>query len=121
MRLWKIALLLNLALIVGIGWGWVRWGRYVDRLEIELAEARAAAGGEREWRIQGVVRAVLPEMGVIVLSHEEIAGFMTPMTMGFRVASPNITQGVSAGDAVRFTLRGNPPNVLVTAIEKTGS
>ena len=43
---------------------------------------------------------------------------MPPMTMGFRVASPKIQEAVSVGDEVRFTLRGMPPNVAVTAIEK---
>jgi Cu/Ag efflux protein CusF len=121
MRLWKVALLLNLAIIVTGAWGWVQWGRHVERLRGEVAEARASAGGEREWRVAGVVRAILPEVGVVILSHEEITGFMPPMTMGFRTASPKITEGVSVGDAVRFTLRGAPPNVLVTAIDKTDS
>ena len=31
------------------------------------------------------------------------------------------TEGVSVGDAVRFTLRGAPPNVQITAIDKTRS
>jgi Cu/Ag efflux protein CusF len=119
-RAWKVVVLVNLALAVGVGWGWVRWGRPAQRLERELAEVRAAAASvEREWRVRGVVRAVLPDLGVVVLSHEEIPGLMVPMTMGFRVASPKIHEGLSPGDAVRFTLRGTPPaSVVVTAIEK---
>jgi Copper binding periplasmic protein CusF len=38
--------------------------------------------------------------------------------MGFRVASPNIYEGLQIGDAVRFTLKGVPPNLTVTAIQK---
>jgi Cu/Ag efflux protein CusF len=119
MRPWKVALLLNLALVLGVGWGYVWWGRQVERLERELVEARAqAAGVEREWRLSGVVRAVLPDIGVVVLTHQEIPGFMAPMTMGFRTASPKIYDGVQVGDEVRFTLRGAPPNVVITALEK---
>jgi Cu/Ag efflux protein CusF len=119
MRLWKVAVLLNLALLVGVGWGYVWWGRQTVRLERELARVEAqAAMGEREWRVNGVVRALLPELNVIVLSHGEIPGLMSPMTMGFRTASPNIYDGVAVGDAVRFTVRGTPPNVVITAIEK---
>lgn len=122
MRAWKAVVLLNLALAVGVGWGYAFWGLRAARLERELATARAAAaavaGVEREWTVDGVVRAVFPEISVLVITHGEIAGFMPAMTMGFRAASPKIQEAVTVGDAVRFTLRGVPPNVAVTTIEK---
>jgi Cu/Ag efflux protein CusF len=120
MRAWKAVLLINLALIVGVGWGYVFWGLREGRLERELAEARAAAasGVERQWTVEGVVRAIFPELGVIVLTHGDIPGYMPAMTMGFRVASPKIQEAVSVGDEVRFTLRGVLPDVAVTTIEK---
>jgi protein SCO1/2 len=120
MALWRVVLLLNLALAVGIGWGYAWWGRQVVRLEREVAEARAAAAGPREYRAEGVVRAVLNEMGVVVITHEEIPGYMPPMTMGFRATSPQIYEAVAVGDAVRFTLRGTPPNLALVALEKLG-
>ena len=120
MRAWKVVVLLNLALVVGVGCGYVSWGLRARHLERELAATRAAAAGvEREWSVEGVVRAVLPEINVLVLTHGEIQGYMPAMTMGFRTASPKIHEGISIGDEVRFTLRGVPPNVAVTAIEKT--
>jgi Cu/Ag efflux protein CusF len=120
MRAWQAAVLLNLALLVGAGWGYAFWGLRAARLERELAAARTAAatGVEREWTVEGVVRAVFPELDVLVITHGEIAGFMPAMTMGFRVASPQIQKAVSVGDEVRFTIRGVPPNVAVTAIQK---
>ena len=120
MRAWKVVVVINLALLIGAGWGYAFWGLRVGRLERELAEARTAAesGIERQWEVEGIVRASLPELGVLVLTHGEIQGFMPAMTMGFRVASPKIQEAVSVGDAVRFTLRGVPPNVAVTTIEK---
>lgn len=136
MRVWKAVLLLNLALALGVGWGWVWWGRRaaaregelvavrgeVERLHRELAASRGGSpgtAGEQEWQVRGVVRAILPEINVLVLTHEEIPGYMPSMTMGFRAASPEIHESVQVGDEVRFTLRGAPPNVAVTAIEKT--
>jgi Cu/Ag efflux protein CusF len=120
MRMWKVALLLNLALLLGVGGGYVVWGRRVERLERELARARATlvTGGERQWSVRGVVRAIVPEANLVVLTHEEIPGFMAPMTMGFRAASSDIYNGVGVGDAVRLTLRGVPPDVVVTALER---
>jgi Cu(I)/Ag(I) efflux system protein CusF len=120
MRAWKAVLVINVALVVGVGWGYAFWGLRVGRLERQLAEAKAAAesGIERQWTVDGVVRAIFPELGVLVLTHGEIPGYMPAMTMGFRVASPKIQEAVSVGDAVRFTLRGVPPDVAVTTIEK---
>lgn len=134
MRAFHVALVVNLALLVGAGGGYAWWGRRVDRLETELREARgradqlarelaaarpsgSAEGAVQEWRVRGIVRAVVPGLNVIVISHEDIPGYMPPMTMGFRLASPDIPQNVRVGDAVRFTLRGTPPSdVALTAI-----
>jgi Cu/Ag efflux protein CusF len=118
MRVWRVVILLVLALAVGVGWGYLWWGRHVARLTREVAEARAAAGGPREYRAEGVVRAVLPDINVIVITHEEIPGYMPSMTMGFRATSAKIYETVDVGDAVRFTLRGTPPNLAVVALEK---
>ncbi|MBI1735505.1 MAG: copper-binding protein [Candidatus Rokubacteria bacterium] len=135
MRPWKVALVLNLALAVGVGWGYAWWGRRADRLaaevvatharaerlERELAAARAAAPGAgaagQQWQVRGVVRAVLPEIDVVVITHEDIPGFMPSMTMGFRAATPELHETVRVGDTARFTLRGTPPDVVITAIE----
>jgi len=120
MRAWKAVVLINLALLVGVGWGYAFWGLRAARFQRELVEAEAAAvtGVERQWVVDGVVRAIFPELGVIVLTHGDITGYMPAMTMGFRVASPKIQESVSVGDAVRFTLKGVLPNVAITAIEK---
>lgn len=120
MRAWRAVVLINLALSLGLGWGWLWWGQQVRRLAAELQVARAAAGGGvREYRASGVVRAGLSEVGILVVTHGEIPGYMPPMTMGFRVESPKILESVRPGDEVRFTLRGTPPNLAITAIDKT--
>jgi Cu/Ag efflux protein CusF len=121
MRLWRVVLLVNLALILGLLVGYVVWGREVTRLERDLDAARRATttwAQERTWAVRGVVRAVLPDSGVIVLTHDEIPGYMPSMTMGFRVHEPGLYQGLDIGAPVRFTLKGVPPNLLVTAIER---
>jgi len=122
MRVWRVVVLVNLALAIGVGWGYLWWGQQARRLARDLQAARVAAataGGEREYRGTGVVRAGLGDLGLIVITHGEIPGYMPAMTMGFRTASPKIVESVKVGDAVRFTLRGTPPNLAITAIEKT--
>jgi Cu/Ag efflux protein CusF len=121
MRLWRVVVLVDLALAIGLGAGYLWWGQQARRLarELELARAAAATSGEREFQVTGIVRASLADLGLVVVTHGEIAGYMPPMTMGFRAASPKILESVKAGDAVRFTLRGTPPNLAITAIDKT--
>ena len=122
MRIWKVVLLVNLALALGVGWGYLWWGRQVVRLQRELLAARElGSAGEREWTVNGVVRAILPDLDVIVLTHDEMPGYMAPMTMGFRAVSPKIYEAVGIGDAVRFTVRGAPPNVRIVGMEKAAS
>ncbi len=136
MRVWKVVVLVDLALLLGMGLGYVWWGRHVAALERERDTARdratelarevtaargaGAATGEQEWRVHGVVRAVVTELNVLVITHEDIPGYMPAMTMGFRTLSPSIRDTVKVGDTVRFTLRGVPPNVTIVGIEKTG-
>jgi Cu(I)/Ag(I) efflux system periplasmic protein CusF len=121
MRAWKAVVLVNLALAVGLGWGYLWWGRQTRALQRDLAAARVAVAtaGEREYQVTGVVRAGRGDLGLLVVTHGEIPGYMPAMTMGFRTASPKIVESVKVGDAVRFTLRGTPPNLAITAIEKT--
>ncbi|HEX7217570.1 MAG TPA: copper-binding protein [Methylomirabilota bacterium] len=121
MRLWRVVLLINLALALGLMLGYLAWGREASRLGQELEQARrqqAVAGGGRSWQSRGVVRAVLPELNVVVLTHDELTGYMGSMTMGFRVHDPKLYDGLDIGDVVRFTLSGSPPNVEITSIVK---
>lgn len=121
MRLWRVVLLINLALGLGLLLGYLAWGRETARLGRELERARGQqllAGVERTWQSRGVVRAVLPELNVVVLTHEDLVGYMGSMTMGFRVHDPKLYDGLDIGDTVRFTLTGVPPNVEITAIAK---
>ena len=123
MRLWRVILLVNLALAVGLLLGYLAWGRSQDETRRELAGLRGQvvpAGVERVLRARGVVRAVVPEINVIVLSHEEIAGFMPPMTMGFRAQDGKLLDGVQVGDVLTFMLRGVPPNLVLTELRKEG-
>ena len=122
MRLWRVVVLVDLELLIGVGTGYLWWGQQARRLARELDTARAVAattGGEREFHATGVVRAGLADVGILVITHGEIAGYMPPMTMGFRAESRTILESVQPGDAVRFTLRGTPPNLAITAIDKT--
>jgi Cu/Ag efflux protein CusF len=123
MKLWRAVLLLNLALAVGLLLGWLAWGREVSRLEARLNQSQRVVviGGEQTWVVKGVVRAVIPEIQVLVLTHDEIPGFMSAgMTMGFKVKDARLLEGARVGDVVRFTLTGVPPDLQITALVTEG-
>lgn len=123
MRLWKAIALVNLALGVGLLMGYLWWGREAARARQEVTatiEALSVPGEERQWTARGVVRSVVPEINVLVLTHEDIPGFMPSMTMGFRAANRQLYDGLQVGDVIRFTLRGVPPNVTIVAITREG-
>src|SRR6185503_9252698 len=105
-------------LLVSVG-GITAWRR-AQAASAASAQTVTWGGPEREWAgVHGVVRAVIPDLGIIVLTHEDIPGYMPGMTMGFRVVAPKIPEPLYVGDAVRFSVRGSPPLVVVSAIEKT--
>ncbi len=120
MRLWKVVLLLNLALGVGIGLGYLRWAREVRGLQDEVARLRveAARPGPSSWTVRGIVRAVIPKLGAIFLTHEAMPGLMEAMTMGFEAQDPKLLDGLAPGDPVRFTVRKDGERLVLVSIEK---
>ena len=119
MPVWQVALVLNLALAVGLGLGYAAWGRRVEaldrdfdatRTQVERLErerqacAAGARAGEQQWEGRGIVRAVYPQL--LVITHEEIRGLLPARTTGFRAAGPTIRDSIRVGDAIRFSLRG---------------
>jgi Cu/Ag efflux protein CusF len=66
----------------------------------------AAAPGQSSQIVvgEGEVVSKAPRSGQIVVDHEEIKGFMAPMTMGYRVDPPSLLDAVKEGDRVRFTI-----------------
>lgn len=119
MPVWKVAVVLNLALLVGLGLGYAGWGRRAEALDRDVEAARAqverlerqqracAAGaraGEQQWEGRGIVRAVYPQL--LVITHEEIRGLLPARTTSFRAASPALRGSLRVGDPIRFALQG---------------
>jgi protein SCO1/2 len=70
---------------------------------VALAVPRSFAA-EQVFDVTGIVRAPL-KAGHVVITHEDIPGFMPGMTMGFRVANPAEAATLVVGDRVHFHLR----------------
>jgi Cu/Ag efflux protein CusF len=131
MPVWQVVLVINLTLAVGLGLGYAGWGRRAEGLERELADVRVrverlereraacvtgARPGEQQWEARGVVRAFYPAAGLVVITHEEIQGFLPPRTTSFRAVLSKTRDRVQAGDAIRFSLRGTLEDAAVVAI-----
>jgi len=120
MRLWKVTVLLNLALGLGIGLGYVRWAREVRGLQDEVARLRTEAtrAAPQSWTVRGIVRSIIPKLGAVFLTHEALPGLMDAMTMGFETDNPKLLEGLAPGDPVRFTVRRDGERLVLVAIEK---
>jgi len=132
MRVWQAALLLNLALVIGLGLGYVGWGRraealgrdadaahaQVERLERERqACAAGARAGEQQWDGRGIVRAVYPQL--VLITHEEIRGLLPARTTGFPAGALSVREAWRVGDPIRFSLRGTgADDAALVAIER---
>ena len=119
MRMWQVVILVDLALAVGLGFGYGAWGRRLAPLDNEAKAAQAqveqlrrereaciagARTGEQLWEGRGIVRAVFPRL--ILITHEEISGLLPARTTGFRLAAAAHHGQVHAGDPIRFWLQG---------------
>jgi Cu/Ag efflux protein CusF len=122
MRLYKAVILVNLALALGLLAGSLWWQSEVHRLRRDLAAARLTGAARpepgRSWTLKGIVRGVVSEENLVVITHEPIPGVMGAMTMGFRVSQPSLMQGMEAGDQVEFTLVATDTGLIVVALAK---
>lgn len=120
MRLWKVVLLLNIALGVGVGLGYLRWAREVRSLEEQIVRLRAEAARPElsSWTVRGIVRSVVAPLGAVFLTHEAMPGLMEAMTMAFEAENPKLLNGLVPGDPVRFTIRKDGDRLILVSIEK---
>lgn len=123
MRLWKAIALVDVALALGAGVGYLWWAGENRMLRQELAEARRAGAAPgraapQTWSGRAIVRLVQRNQGVIWLTHEALPGLMEGMTMPFEAEREQLLDGLAPGDPVRFTLRQQGSRLLVVAIDK---
>jgi Cu/Ag efflux protein CusF len=74
------------------------------------------AAGQHTFVGEGKIIAVVPSTQQVVIDHTAIKGFMDAMTMGYKVNSSSLLDGLNAGDRIRFTI-GAQQNAIVK-IEK---
>lgn len=121
MSLWRVIVLMSVAVLVGVGLGYVRWGREARQLREAIArtpEARSRPADPGPWTARGIVRILVPNQPVVFLTHEGIPGVMPATTRAFNASSPRLLGGLAPGDHVRFTLERRGPQIVLVAIER---
>jgi Cu(I)/Ag(I) efflux system protein CusF len=67
---------------------------------------------------EGTVKAVDPNAGAVTIQHGPVAALKWPaMTMTFKASNPELLQGVSIGEAVKFQLMQMGGAITLTAIQ----
>ncbi|HEY7364475.1 MAG TPA: copper-binding protein [Methylomirabilota bacterium] len=122
MAVYRVVVLVNLALAVGALAGYLWRQSEIDALRNELNRARLGVleRGEqsRQWSASGIVRGTLPDRGALVITHEPLGGLMGAMTMAFAVADPRLLGVARAGERVRFTVVERDRDFIVMAVER---
>lgn len=86
-----------------------------------VLSSATAAEAPRTFPAKGVVLAVRPDTGTIVIRHEAISNFMAAMTMPFKVKPVDALAGWQRGDLVTFQLHVTDTESWVDHLAKTGS
>ena len=122
MRLYKVILLVNLAVGVGFLLGSLWWAQEVGRLRrAVIAKGQgviAPSSIEGRWSAQGIVQVVAPEINRIFIQHGDIPGLMEAMSMSFEPQDPKMLNGLAPGDQVHFTLQKKGERLMLVTIEK---
>lgn len=75
----------------------------------------------REYDMRGQVLAVDREKSEILVNHEEIPGFMSAMTMPYKVGDSSVLDGLAPGDLIAARLAVSDSGAVVTSAQKTGT
>jgi protein SCO1/2 len=82
--------------------------------------ACAGKPDQREYRLQGQVLSVTPSRQQATISHEEIKGFMSAMTMPYTVRDPRQLEGIAPGDLINAKLVVLPSDAYLTDVKRVG-
>ena len=74
----------------------------------------------RQYELKGQIVGISPERQEVLVSHEDIPGFMSAMTMPYKVEGPELLEGKAPGDLVTATLVVEEVNAYLSTLTKTG-
>ena len=66
----------------------------------------------------GVIEEVNAEAATVQINHEEIKGYMPPMSMPYKVKDKTLLEQVKTGDKVDFTVEDSSAGIYVIGLKK---
>lgn len=72
--------------------------------------------GVKMYTFYGVPTQIDTAAAMLTIDHEEIQGYMEPMTMSYKVASPDIFSQVTIGKGTHFTIRVAGNDVVIVKV-----
>ena len=75
----------------------------------------------RQYEVKGQILSINPERQEVLVNHEDIPGFMSAMTMPYKVSDPALLEGKQPGDLFTATLVVEEVNAYISTLNKTGS
>lgn len=95
---------------------------HAQGMSMPAKPAAPAASSAAMPLVDGEVRKVDLDRGVVVLRHGDIPNLAMPaMTMGFDVADRKMLDGLKAGDKVRFQAEMVKGKATVTELKRAGT
>jgi Cu/Ag efflux protein CusF len=77
--------------------------KFLTTLSLSAALALASLPALAETYVRGIVEEVNSETGRLTINHEALVDLdMEAMTMIFRLAEPEMIEGLEVGDAIEF-------------------
>jgi protein SCO1/2 len=86
---------------------------------LALAWGGCELRSSQTYQVTGQVRSVDRAAAQVVIAHDDIPGFMPPMTMSFDLASPALLDGVEPGARVRFALERSATLLRIVELQVT--
>lgn len=78
------------------------------------------AAAPKGWHATGAIKSFGPERAFVNIAHDEIAGYMSAMTMSFEPAKPGQLDSLVAGDRISFDFSETADGRrILSSIEKT--
>jgi protein SCO1 len=85
-----------------------------------LGASCARKPDQREYTLQGQVLSVTPNHQQATISHEEIKGLMSAMTMPYAVHDPKQLEGIAPGDLINAKLVVLTSDAYLTDVKRVG-